>query len=72
MVPEILIFPIAMVANYSFDVKNIDIWAHAFFKHNNSFIDTVWAYITANVTIRFNSEPCISVQIRVWDRYNQS
>ena len=31
----------AMVADYSFDVKNIDIWAPAFFKHNNSFIATV-------------------------------
>ena len=30
-----------MVADYSFDVKNIDIWALAFFKHNNSFIATV-------------------------------
>ena len=35
---------IAMVASYSFDVKNIDIWALPFFKHNNSFIATVaWA-----------------------------
>ena len=25
----------------SFDVKNIDIWAPAFFRHNNSFIATV-------------------------------
>ena len=31
----------AMVADYSFDVKNIDIWAPAFCKHNNSFIATV-------------------------------
>ena len=30
-----------MVANYSFDVKNTDIWAPTFFKHNNSFIATV-------------------------------
>ena len=30
-----------MVANYSFDVKNIDIWVPTFFKHNNSFISTV-------------------------------
>ena len=34
---------IAMVADYSFDVKNIDIWAPAFFKHINSFIATVVA-----------------------------
>ena len=40
--PRILIFSIAMVADYSFYVKNIDIWALAFFKHNNSFIATVY------------------------------
>jgi hypothetical protein len=39
--PKIYIFLITMVADYSFDVKNIDIWALAFFKHNNSFIATV-------------------------------
>jgi hypothetical protein len=38
---RILIFSIAMVADYSFDMKNIDIWAPAFFKLNNSFIATV-------------------------------
>ena len=36
-----MIFSIAMVDDYSFDVKNIDIWVPAFFKHNNSFIATV-------------------------------
>ena len=30
-----------MVADYLFDVKNIDIWAPAFFKHNNLFIATM-------------------------------
>ena len=39
--PSILIFSIVMVADYSFDVKNIDIWAPAFFKHSNSFTATV-------------------------------
>jgi hypothetical protein len=39
--PSILIFSIAMFVDYSFDVKNIDIWAPAFFKHNNSIIATV-------------------------------
>ena len=43
--PRILIFSIAMVADYSFDVKNIEIWAPAFFKHNNSFIATVYRAI---------------------------
>ena len=41
MDPRILIFTIAMVADYLDDVKNIDIWAPAFFKHNNSFIATM-------------------------------
>ena len=30
-----------MGANYSFELKNIEIWAPAFFKHNNSFIANV-------------------------------
>ena len=30
-----------MGANYSFEKKNIEIWAPAFFKHNSSFIATV-------------------------------
>ena len=39
--PRILIFSIAIGADYSFEVKNIEIWVPAFFKHNNSFIATV-------------------------------
>ena len=39
--PRILIFSIAMGANYSLEVKNIEIWVHAFFKHNNSSVATV-------------------------------
>ena len=38
--PRILIFSIAIGAN-SYEVKNSEIWAPAFFKHNNSFIATV-------------------------------
>ena len=30
-----------MGADYSFEVKIIEIWAPAFFKHNNSFVATV-------------------------------
>ena len=30
-----------MGADYSFEVKTNEIWAPAFFKHNNSFIATV-------------------------------
>ena len=39
-----MIFSIAMVADYLFDVKDIDIWAPTFFKHNNSFIATVLVF----------------------------
>ena len=43
--PRILIFSIAMVAHYSFDVKNI--WAPVFLKHiHNSFIVTVCKHQT--------------------------
>ena len=39
--PRILIFSIAMGADYSYEAKNSEIWAPAFFKHNNSFKATV-------------------------------
>ena len=39
--PRNLIFSIAMGADNSYEVKNSEIWAPAFFKHNNSFIATV-------------------------------
>jgi hypothetical protein len=39
--PRILILSIAMGADYSFQMKNIEIWAPAFFKHNYSFVATV-------------------------------
>ena len=39
--PRILIFSIAIDVDYSYDVKNSEICAPAFFKHNNSFIATV-------------------------------
>ena len=38
-----------MAADYSFDMKNIDIWAPTFLKHNNSFIATV--KITTKTTV---------------------
>ena len=46
MVPRILIliFSTAMTADYSFEVKNIEIWVPAFFKHNNSSVATVPCY----------------------------
>ena len=37
----ILIFLIAIGGDYSYEMKNSEIWAPAFFKHNNSFIATV-------------------------------
>ena len=43
--PRILIFSIAMGADYSFYVKIIDIHAHAFLSLNNSGIGTVCDYI---------------------------
>ena len=39
--PRILIFSIAIDADYSYEVKNSEIWAPAFYKHNNSFIAAV-------------------------------
>ena len=36
-----MIFSIAMGADYSFEVKNIEIWVPAFFKNNNSSVATV-------------------------------
>ena len=38
---RILIFSIGMDAHYSFEVKNIEIWVPAFYKHNNSSAATV-------------------------------
>ena len=42
MAPRILIFSIAIGADYSYEMKNIEIWAPVFFKHNNLFIATVY------------------------------
>ena len=39
--PRVLIFSIAIGADCSYEVKNCEILAPAFFKPNNSFIDTV-------------------------------
>ena len=41
MAHRILIFSIAIGADYSYEIKNSEIQAPAFFKHNNSFIATV-------------------------------
>ena len=34
-----------MGADYSFEVKNIEIWVPAFFMHNNSFVATVMSNV---------------------------
>ena len=39
--PRILIFSFAIGVDYSYEVKNSEIWAPTFFKHNNSFTATV-------------------------------
>jgi hypothetical protein len=39
--PRILIFSIAIGADYSFEDKNIEFWVPAFFQHNNSSIATM-------------------------------
>ena len=44
--PRILIFSIAMGADYSFEVKNIKIWLPAFFKHNNSSVATMHSILS--------------------------
>ena len=74
MAPGILLFSIAMAPDYSFDVKNICIWAAAIFKHNNSFIATVCCPGTSNrprqqtklhpvkLTIPLNKLPCFRSQ----------
>ena len=38
MAPRILIFSIAMGANCSFEVENVEIWVPTFFKHNNLYV----------------------------------
>ena len=44
--PRILIFSIAMGADYSFEMKNIEILVPTFFKHNNSSVATVCSHDT--------------------------
>jgi hypothetical protein len=54
--PRILIFSIAMGADYSFEVKNIEIWAPAFFKHKQSFVATVFEHWRLNLSDQFSNE----------------
>ena len=41
MAPRILIFSIAIGADYSYEVENSEIWVPTFFKHNNSSVATM-------------------------------
>ena len=61
MAPRILIFSIAIGADYSYEVQNSDVYAPAFFKHNISFIATV-------VIFQFNFQSFFnySFLIAVW------
>ena len=66
--PRILSFSIAMGADYSFEVKNIEIWVPAFFKHNNSFIAIGLFKVKLEMAIfRFDLENEISVCVRNWE-----
>ena len=64
MAPSIF-FLIAMGANYSFEVKKIEIWEPAFFELNNSFVATLpphprvsnMGFHTSLLLVRNYSEP---------------
>ena len=47
--PRILIFSIAIGTDYSYEVKNSEIWAPAFSKHTNSSIATVLKGLKSNI-----------------------
>ena len=40
-------------AEYSFEVKNIEIWVPTFFKHNNSSVATVSQYLNFKTLLLF-------------------
>ena len=39
-----------MGADYSFEVKNIEIWVPPFFKHNNSFVAKVYTTLPESMS----------------------
>ena len=57
--PRILIFSIAIGANYSYEMKNSEIWATCIFKHNNSFIATV---LLVSVIKKWKRVPSSSIE----------
>ena len=48
MAPSILIFLIAIGTDYSYEMKNSEIWAPPFLKYNNSFIATVYSALLSD------------------------
>ena len=60
MAPRILIFSIAIGADYSYKMKNSEIWAAAFFKHIHSLIATVPCDLTKNIILPSMSSSSIS------------
>ena len=54
---------IAMGADHSYEVKNSEIWAPTFFKHNNSFIATV---IPSCAHIPFSNNVFCELMLKKW------
>ena len=63
MVPKVLTFSIAIGALYSYEMKNIDIWAPAFFRHNSSFV----LYFTGRPSLSYLSYP-YHIQCSCWNQ----
>ena len=61
--PRILIFSIAIDADYSYEVKNSEIWAPAFYKHNNSFIAAV---IQERINLANNDSESNAKKVQKW------
>ena len=51
MAPRILIFSIAMGADYSFELNSIETYAPQFFGHNNLFLGSVNSYLMLQSTL---------------------
>ena len=69
--PRILIFLIAIGDDYSYEVKNSEIWAPVFFKHNKTFTTTVWkewlSVCHENQNMTFFVPPKLGVQTKLFD-----
>ena len=60
-----------MGANYSFEVKNIDIWAPTFFNHNNSYIATV-AWVVHGIQSELITNPEVQISLERINKKNQN